>query len=96
MDPTKTEGKSAHFQPLITIMNGFTEREELMEESLANMITLQYFDQLGKPELVRYGEVREWIDLQALPYRFGLDQYDILKPDWQAWRKAKGNSKFIK
>ena len=96
MDPTKTEGKSAHFQPLITIMNGFTEREELMEESLANMLTLQYFDQLGKSELVRYGEVREWIDLQALPYRFGLDQYDILKPDWRLWREAKRNTKFIK
>ena len=96
MDPTKTEGKSGQYQPLITIMNGFTERDELMEESLANMITLQYFDQLGKPEVVRYGEVREWIDLQALPYRFGLDQYDILKPDWRPWREAKRNSKFIK
>lgn len=95
MDPTKAEGKSAHFQPIITT-NGFSEREVLLEESLANMITLQYFDKLGKPAVVRYGEVREFIELQSLPYCFGLDQYDILKPDWHAWSKAKRTTKFIK
>lgn len=96
MDPTKAEGKSNQYQPLITTINKFTEREVLMENSLANMITLQYFDKLGKPEVVRYGEVRELIELQSLPYKFGLDQYDILKPDWHPWREAKRNTKFIK
>jgi hypothetical protein len=96
MDPTKAEGKSNQYQPLITTINKFTEREVLMENSLANMITLQYFDKLGKPEVVRYGEVREFIELQSLPYKFGLDQYDILKPDWRPWREAKRNTKFIK
>jgi hypothetical protein len=96
MDPTKVEGKSNQYQPLITTIDGFTEREVLMEDSLANMITLQYFDKLGKPEVVRYGEVREVIELQSLPYKFGLDQYDILKPDWRPWREAKRNTKFIK
>jgi hypothetical protein len=96
MDPTKVEGKSNQYQPLITTIDGFTEREVLMEDSLANMITLQYFDKLGKPEVVRYGEVREVIELQSLPYKFGLDQYDILKPDWRPWREAKKTTKFIK
>lgn len=67
-----------------------------MENSLANMITLQYFEKLGQPDVVRYGEVREFIELQSLPYKFGLDQYDILKPDWRPWREAKRNTKFIK
>jgi hypothetical protein len=96
MDPTKVEGKSNQYQPLITTINKFSEREVLMENSLANMITLQYFEKLGKPEVVRYGEVRELIELQSLPYKFGLDQYDILKPDWRPWREAKRNTKFIK
>ena len=96
MDPTKEEEKSNQYQPLITTINKFSEREELVENSLANMITLQYFDKLGKPEVVRYGEVRELIELQSLPYKFGLDQYDILKPDWRPWREAKRNTKYIK
>lgn len=96
MDPTKAEGKSNQYQPLITTINKFTEREVLIENSLANMITLQYFEKLGQPDVVRYGEVREFIELQSLPYKFGLDQYDILKPDWRPWREAKRNTKFIK
>lgn len=94
MDPTKTE--SNKYQPLIRTVNGFSEREVLMEESLANMLTLRYFDKLSKPDVVRYGEVREFIELQSLPYSFGLDQYDILKPDWRLWREAKKTTKFIK
>lgn len=96
MDPTKLEEKSYAYQPIITIQNGFSEREVLMEESLANMITLQFFAKLGKPEVVRYGEVREFIGIQPLPYRYGLDQFDILKPDWRLWREAKRTTKFIK
>ena len=96
MDPTKSEEKSYAYQPIITTQNGFSEREVLMEESLANMITLQFFAKLGKPEVVRYGEVREFIEIQPLPYRYGLDQFDILKPDWRLWREAKRNTKFLK
>lgn len=96
MDPTKSEEKSYTYQPIIMTENGFSEREVLMEESLANMITLQFFAKLGKPEVVRYGEVREFIEIQPLPYRYGLDQYDILKPDWRLWREAKRNTKFYK
>lgn len=96
MDPSKTEEKSYVYQPIITTQNGFSEREVLMEESLANMITLQVFAKLGKPEVVRYGEVREFIGIQPLPYRYGLDQFDILKPDWRLWRETKKTTKFIK
>lgn len=96
IDPTKSEEKSYAYQPIITTQNGFSEREVLMEESLANMITLQIFAKLGKPEVVRYGEVREFIGIQPLPYRYGLDQFDILKPDWRLWREAKKTTKFIK
>ena len=96
IDPTKSEEKSYAYQPIITTQNGFLEREVLMEESLANMITLQFFAKLGKPEVVRYGEVREFIGIQPLPYRYGLDQFDILKPDWRLWCEAKRTTKFIK
>ena len=96
MDPTKSEEKSYAYQPIITTQNGFSEREVLMEESLTNMITLQFFAKLGKPEVVRYGEVREFIGIQPLPYRYGLDQFDILKPDWRLWCEAKRTTKFIK
>ena len=96
MEPKKSEEKSYAYQPIITTQNGFSEREVLMEESLANMITLQFFAKLGKPEVVRYGEVREFIGIQSLPYRYGLDQFDILKPDWRLWREAKRDTKFIK
>lgn len=96
MDPSKTEEKSYAYQPIITTQNGFSEREVLMEEALANMITLQFFAKLGKPEVVRYGEMREFIGIQPLPYRYGLDQFDILNPDWRLWREAKRTTKFIK
>lgn len=96
MDPSKTEEKGYAYQPIITTQNGFSEREVLMEESLANMVTLQVFAKLGKTEVVRYGEVREFIGIQPLPYRYGLDQFDILKPDWRLWREAKRTTKFIK
>lgn len=92
MDPTKTE--SNKYQPLIRTVNGFSEREVLMEESLANMLTLRYFEKLGKPEVVK--KVREFIELQSLPYNFGLYQHDILKPDWRLWREAKRDTTFIK
>ena len=96
MEPKKSEEKSYAYQPIITTQNGFLEREVLMEESLANMITLQFFAKLGKPEVVKFGEVREFIGIQPLPYRYGLDQFDILKPDWRLWREAKQTTKFIK
>ena len=96
MDPTKSEEKSYAYQPIITTQNGFSEREVLMEESLANMITLQFFAKLGKPSVVKSGEVREFIEIQPLPYQYGLDQFDILKPDWRLWREAKKTTKFIK
>ena len=96
MEPKKSEEKSYAYQPIITTQNGFLERDVLMEESLANMITLQFFAKLRKPEVVRYGEVREFIGIQPLPYRYGLDQCDILKPDWRLWREAKRTTKFIK
>jgi hypothetical protein len=96
MDPTKSEEKCYTYQPIITTQNGFSEREVLMEESLANMLTLRYFDELRKPEVVRSGEVREFIEIQPLPYRYGLDQFDILKPDWRLWREAKKTTKFNK
>lgn len=96
MDPTKSEEKSYAYQPIITTQHGFSEREVLMEESLANMITLQFFAKLGKPSVVKSGEAREFIEIQPLPYRYGLDQFDILKPDWRLWREAKKTTKFIK
>ena len=68
----------------------------LMEKSLANMLTLNYFNEYSKRfEKCDYKEVREFIFHQPDAYKFGLIQYDYLKPDWRLWRDAKSNLKIF-
>ena len=99
MDPTRYDIKySGSYQPLITD-NDFSKREVLMEESLANMITLQYFDVARQKGIIDKTNAyeREFIGAQNLEYSFGLDQFDLLKPDWCPWREYKAKlPKFIK
>lgn len=88
MDPTRNK---VSYQPLINIKNGFTERDVLMEESLANMITLQYFDIARQKGIISKSNAfeKEFINAQPLAYSFGLDQFTILNPKWQLWREHK-------
>lgn len=64
-----------------------SDRDVAMEESLANMITLQYFEVakhiLGKDD---YEKVRDFVNKQPSAYKFGITQYEIMKPDWRDWR----------
>lgn len=68
----------------------------LMEKSLANMITLNYFDEYSKKlKNCDYKEVREFISIQPDAYKFGLIQHDSLKPNWRLWRACKNNLKIF-
>ena len=68
----------------------------LMEKSLANMLTLYYFDEYSKRfKKCDFNEVREFISIQPDAYKFGLIQYDSLKPDWRLWRASKKDLKIF-
>lgn len=67
----------------------------LMEESIANMITLSYFDSFMKETKtsdakMAFDTVKEYISIQPMPYKFGLTQYYLLHPDWRKiWHEHK-------
>ena len=63
-----------------------TEADKFMEESLANMITLQYFSELNKEE---FDEVKKFVSQQPDAYKLGLIQYETIKPSWEVWRENK-------
>lgn len=74
------------------------EADILMEESLANMITLWYFESFWKEAIapnakVAFDTVREYMFIQPMPYRFGLAQFNLLQPDWRIWREHKRSLK---
>ena len=63
-----------------------TEDEKYMEESLANMITLLYFEVADNKHL---DIVKTFINNhQDLQYQFGIKQFDA-KVDWRKWRDYK-------
>ena len=63
----------------------------IMENSLATMITLQYFCAASKFDIVTFDRIRAFVKTQPLAYRFGLVQYEALRPDWRLWREYKSN-----
>ena len=64
----------------------FTEADKYMEESLANMITLQYFEKVCPLNL---DCVKNFVSQQPDAYKFGITQYETIKPSWQVWRDNK-------
>ena len=58
-----------------------------MEESLANMITLKWFEDNNKKELKR---VKRFIKSQPQIYQFGIKQFDA-GVDWNKWRDSYRN-----
>ena len=68
------------------------EIDELyMEEALANMITLQYFE--NESSCIK-DAVRSFMKEQPAPYQFGIQLYDTndKQIDWREWRKYKAQS----
>lgn len=65
-----------------------SDASRFMEESLANMLTLKYFDELAKDE---FNLVEDFIANHQPPiYQFGITQFE-LKTDWTKWRDYKAN-----
>lgn len=68
--------------------NTTSDADRFMEESLANMLTLQYFNEVAKEE---FDPVEDFIaKRQPAIYRFGITQFE-LKTDWTKWRDYKAN-----
>ena len=64
-----------------------------MEESLANMITLQIF---SKYDINNYERIRSFIvNDQPTIYQFGAYQFDI-NADWRKWKESKKNMPTLK
>lgn len=63
-----------------------------MEESLANMITLQWFDALNRSN---YHKVKSFVETQPKIYKFGINQFKA-GVDWTKWRDSKKMHKLLK
>ncbi len=68
-----------------------TLEAKAMEESLANMITLQCFKKYGKD----FETVKNCIRKQPIIYQFGINQFDI-DADWTKWRDSDKNQPELK
>lgn len=65
-----------------------SDASRFMEESLANMLTLQYFKEVAKEE---FDQVEEFITYhQPSIYQFGVHQFK-LNTSWEKWRDYKAN-----
>jgi len=63
-----------------------------MEESLANMITLQWFEKFDHSN---YKKVKSFIETQPEIYKFGINQFEA-GVDWTKWRDSKKMHKLLK
>lgn len=72
-----------------------SDADVFMEESLANMITLQYFEAaksiIGEKDLE---QVKSFMEKQPEAYKFGIEQFQKLHTDWREWRNNKSSMKF--
>lgn len=72
-----------------------SDADVFMEESLANMITLQYFEAaksiIGEKD---FEQVKSFMEKQPEAYKFGITQYEKLHTDWREWRKNKSQMAF--
>ena len=71
------------------------DADVFMEESLANMITLQYFEAaksiIGEKD---FEQVKSFMEKQPEAYKFGITQYKKLHTDWREWRNNKSKIAF--
>lgn len=95
MDPTNVlEGENLKSKKDIEPKTK-SDADVFMEESLANMITLQYFKAaksiIGENDFKR---VKSFMKIQPEAYKFGIEQFQRLHTDWRKWRNNKSSMKF--
>ena len=95
MDPTnELEGENLKSKKNIEPKTK-SDADVFMEESLANMITLKYFDAakslIGEKD---FKQVKSFMKKQPEAYKFGIEQFQKLRTDWRAWRNNKSSMKF--
>jgi len=89
MDPTNWKSEK-EFAPLQKnqCQKITSDADSFMEESLANMLTLQYFNEMANNEV---DQVKEFIAKCQPPiYKFGITQLELIA-DWKEWRDYKAN-----
>jgi hypothetical protein len=95
MDPTnELEGENLKSKKDIEPKTK-SDADVFMEESLANMITLQYFGAaksiIGEED---FEQVKSFMEKQPEAYKFGITQYEKLHTDWREWRNNKSKMEF--
>ena len=90
MDPTNVLSEDGHFKEK-SKQEELHEMELFIEESLANMLTLQYFEVAGDED---FAQVKTFMEKQPDAYKFGIDQYR-LGTDWRDWRNDKSAFHFL-
>ena len=89
MDPTNELSKDGNFEK--KGKQELREMESFIEESLANMLTLQYFEVAGDKD---FQQAKSFMEKQPDAYRFGINQYE-LGTDWRDWRNNKSAFHFL-
>lgn len=90
MDPTNWN-KDKEFVPLLKTkpQKRTSDASRFMEESLANMLTLQYFEKTAKKSETQ--KVKKFIENnQPSIYKCGVNQFK-LDTSWEKWRDYKAN-----
>lgn len=95
MDPTNELLNNGILKQKVLGQKLGSDADVFMEESLANMITLQYFEAaksiIGENDFER---VKSFMEKQPEAYKFGITQYEKLHTDWREWRKNKSQIAF--
>lgn len=94
MDPTNIF-KNGTLKTKVSEQKLVSDADVFMEESLANMITLQYFGAaksiIGEED---FEQVKSFMEKQPEAYKFGITQYEKLHTDWREWRNNKSKMEF--
>ena len=94
MDPTNIF-EYGTLKPKVSEQKLVSDADVFMEESLANMITLQYFD--AAKDIIDendFEQVKSFMEIQPEAYKFGIEQFQKLHTDWREWRNNKSSMKF--
>ena len=93
MDPTNIF-EYGTLKPKVSEQKLVSDADVFMEESLANMITLQYFDAAKDINDVNdFEQVKSFMEKQPEAYKFGIEQFQLCT-DWREWRNNKSSMKF--
>ena len=94
MDPTNIF-ENGTLKSKVSEQKLVSDADVFMEESLANMITLQYFEAaksiIGEKD---FEQVKSFMEKQPEAYKFGITQYEKLHTDWRVWRNNKSQMAF--